>query len=638
MRSRQCTCVGFGPLLLLALFALVAPATGRAGVARGTITLAVDGTDAPRKILHVRVTIPAAAGPISLSFPKWIPGEHGPTGPLIDVAGLRVTAGGKPLAWERDLVDMYAVRCTAPAGTRAIEASFDFTSPADISGFTSSASFTQNLALISWNQVLMYPTGEPSDSLTYAASLRLPAGWSYGTALPVERAGGGEIRFAPASLTTLVDSPVLAGAYFRSVDLAPGATPREILDMASDSKAGLAMTDAQVASHRRLMAEANALFGAHHFRQYHFLLTLSDHVAHFGLEHHESSDDRTWERAWVDDNKRVAFSDLLSHELTHSWNGKYRRPADLTTPDFQAPMKDDLLWVYEGLTQYIGFVLAGRSGIRSPEEVRGFLALAAAALDNTPGRTWRPLIDTAVEAQLLYEAPDQWAAWRRSTDFYDEGLLIWLEADVTIRRLTNSSRSLDDFCKLFHGGPSGPPRVLTYTYDDVVAALNRVAPYDWRTFFDTRLHSLGPHAPMGGIEGGGWKVAYADTLSSVMKALAEANERMDLSTSIGVTLETGEQRKGFVVDVVPGSTAARAGVAPGVTIVGVNGRHWSKEVMLDAVRATRDGTPLELLVDNGEFYRTCRLDYRGGPRYPQLARIAGTPDLLGDIVRPHAPR
>ncbi len=623
-------------LASLALLALVAPA--RAGVTRGTITLAVDATDAPRKILHVRMTIPASAGPISVSFPKWIPGEHGPTGPLVDVTGLRVTAGGAPLAWERDLTDMYAVRCTAPAGTRAIEVSFDFVSPADASGFTGSASFTQNLALISWNQVLMYPSGEPSDSLTYAASLKLPAGWSYGTALPVERAGGGEIRFAPASLTTLVDSPVLAGAYFRSVDLAPGATPREFLDMACDSKAGLAMTDAQIASHRRLMAEANGLFGAHHFRQYHFLLTLSDHVAHFGLEHHESSDDRTWERAWVDDNKRIAFSNLLSHELTHSWNGKYRRPADLATPDYQAPMKDDLLWVYEGLTQYIGFVLAGRSGIRTPDEVHGFLALTAAALDNTPGRTWRPLIDTAVEAQILYEAADQWAAWRRGTDFYDEGLLIWLEADVTIRKLTNGSRSLDDFCKLFCGAPSGPPRVLPYTFDDVVATLNRVAPYDWRAFLDTRLHSLAPRAPMGGIEGGGWKVVYADTLSSAMKAVAEADERMDLRYSIGVTLQTAERKDGLVSDVVPDSPAARAGVAPGVTIIGVNGRHWSKEVMLDAVRATREGTPLELLVDNGEFYRTCKLDYRGGPRYPQLERIAGTPDLLGDIVRAHTPR
>ncbi|HEY6867988.1 MAG TPA: hypothetical protein VI792_12070, partial [Candidatus Eisenbacteria bacterium] len=331
-------------------------------------------------------------------------------------------------------------------------------------------------------------------------------------------------------------------------------------------------------------------------------------------------------------------SDLLTHELSHSWNGKYRRPADLTTPDFQAPMKDDLLWVYEGLTQYLGFVLAGRSGIRTPQQTREFLALAAAALDNTPGRDWRPLIDTAVEAQLLYEAPEQWAAWRRGVDFYDEGLLIWLEADVTIRKLTNGSRSLDDFCKLFHGGTSGPPAVKTYTLDDVVAALNSVARYDWRAFLDARVRALTPRAPMGGIEGAGWKVVFADTLSGVMKALAEANDRMDLSYSIGLTLETGEGKKGMVVDVVPGSPAARAGVAPGVTVVAVDARHWSKEVMLDAVAATKSGAPLELLVDNGEFYRSCKLDYRGGPRYPQLARVAGAHDVLGEIVRPHAAR
>ena len=620
-------------LLAAALLAIATPPAARADYTPGTITLAVDLSEAPKRILHVRMSIPAGAGPISLSYPKWIPGEHGPTGPLTDVAGLRVTAGGKAVAWERDLTDMYAIHCVAPAGTKALEVTFDFLSPTDTGGFSSAASYTPNLGLLSWNQVLLYPGGQPSDGLTYVASLKLPAGWSYGTALPVERESGGEIRFKPASLTTLVDSPVLAGAYFRRVDLAPGVTPPQVLDMACDSKAGLAMGDDQVACHRRLVAEAYALFGARHFRDYHFLLSLSDHVAHFGLEHHESSDDRTWERTWLDENKRIASSNLLSHEMTHSWNGKYRRPADLATPDYQVPMKDDLLWVYEGLTQYIGFVLAGRSGIRSPQEVRDYLALAAAGLEYTPGRTWRPLIDTAVEAQLLYGASDQWSSWRRGVDFYDEGVLIWLETDLTIRKLTNGQRSIDDFCKKFHGGESGAPQVVTYTFDDVVNTLNQVAPNDWRTFLDTRLHSLAPHAPLGGIEGAGWKLVFADTLSGALKAENEARERIDLSYSIGLTVDLKEGKKGFLIDVVPGSAAAKAGVAPGLMLVAVNGRHFDKNVLLDAIQAAKGGAPLELLVDNGEFYRACKLDYRGGHRYPQLQRVAGQPDVLSEIVR-----
>ncbi len=618
---------------LALLSALVAAAAAHADFTPGAITLAVDASEAPRRLLHVAMSIPAGPGPLSLSFPKWIPGEHGPTGPLTDVAGLHLSVGDKPLAWERDLEDMYAVRVVAPAGTRAIDVAFDFLSATETGGFSGAASCTANLALLSWNQLLLYPSGRPSDGLTYSASLRLPAGWSFGTALPVERESGSEIRFAPASLTTLVDSPVLAGIHFRRVDLAPGVTPRQFLDMACDGKAGLAMTDDEIAHMRRLVAEAYALFGARHFRDYHFLLSLSDHVAHFGLEHHESSDDRSWERAWIDDDKRIASSNLLAHELTHSWNGKYRRPADLATPDYQTPMRDELLWVYEGLTQYIGFVLANRSGIRTPEQSREILARAAATLDATPGRTWRPLVDTAVEAQLLYNASDAWSSWRRGVDFYDEGVLIWLEADVTIRRLTHGARSLDDFCRKFHGGESGPPKVVPYTFDDVVRGLEEIASYDWRGFFETRLHALSPRAPIGGIEGGGWKIAYVDTMPASYKAVDAAHEHIDLLFSLGVVVNNGEKDHGLVIDVVPGSPAARAGVAPGTTLVAVNGRHWSKDVLLDAVRATREGAPLELLVDNGDFFKACKLDYRGGARYPLLARAGSGVDVLSEILR-----
>jgi len=604
-----------------------------ADLAPGPIKLAVDATDAPKKIFHVKETIPVQPGPVSLSYPKWIPGEHGPTGPVTDLAGLHITAIGKPVEWERDPVDMYAIHLRAPEGARSLDVSFDFLSAAAPVGFSSAASCTQELLLHSWNQTLLYPSGVASDALTFEASLKLPPGWKYGTALPVASESGGLIRFAPATLTTLVDSPVLAGANFRRVDLAPGATPHEYLDMACDSRAGLAIPEDQARHMRQLMAEASALFGARHFREYHFLLSLSDYVAHFGLEHHESSDDRSWERMWIDDDERVSSSNLLPHELVHSWNGKYRRPAGLATTDYQQPMQGELLWVYEGLTQYLGFVLGARSGLRTPQQARENLALSAAALDNEPGRTWRPLVDTAVEAQLLYNAANEYDSWRRGTDFYNEGLLIWLEADATIRKLTNNQSSMDDFCQRFHGKPSSGPKIVPYTYEDVVKTMNEVAPHDWNAFFQERLRSLSPRAPMGGIVGSGWKLVYVDSIPPYQKSLAGAQKYVDLRFSLGMILK---EKDGEIRDVMPGTPAAKAGVQPGAMLVAVNGRHWSKDVLLDAVKATRDGGPLELLVDNGEFYRTCKLEYRGGPRYPQLVRAAG-PDRLSEILKPHAP-
>lgn len=624
------------PLTLAILISFVTLTAGaaHAGPAPGTIALAVDATDAPGKMLHVRETIPVETGALTLYYPQWIPGEHGPNGPLTDMAGLHLSGAGKPISWRRDDVDMYAIHVNVPAGVKALEVRFDFMAAAGPSGFSAAASNTQELVLVSWNQVLLYPAGSTSDALTFAASLTLPAGWKHGTALPVEGESGGAIRFAPASLTTLVDSPVIAGAYFRRVDLAADPAQHEYLDMACDSREGLAMPDEQVAHYRRLMAESFALFGARHYRDYHFLLSLSDHVAHFGLEHHESSDNRVAERMWLDDDLRVGHSNLLPHELVHSWNGKYRRPAGLATPDYQKPMKGELLWVYEGLTQYLGFVLATRSGVRTTQQAEDNLAMVAAVLDNRPGRTWRPLEDTAIEAQRLFAASPLWQSYRRGTDFYNEGLLIWLEADVQIRRLSHGTRSLDDFCKAFHGPPGGPPRVVPYTFEDVVSTMNDVAPFEWRTFFRTRLESLSPRAPLGGIEGGGWRVEYSDSISAFMKATTAANKTTDLQFSIGIVMQNEDAT---ITDVLPGSPAAKAGVAPGEKLVAVNGRHGSKDVLLDAVGATKAGAPLELLVDNHEFYRACRLDYRGGLRYPRLVRDASKPDVLGEILAAHAP-
>jgi predicted metalloprotease with PDZ domain len=616
------------------------------------ITVAVDATDAPRKMLHARLTIPVKPGPLTLFYPKWIPGEHGPTGPIIDLAGLKFTAAGKTIAWRRDDTDMYAFHLEVPVGANELGVGLDFLLPASVEGFSSAASSDANLAVLSWNQVLLYPEGYGSDDLSYVASLRLPTGWKYGTALPLETVTTTRqlelIHFKPVSLTTLVDSPVIAGSHFRALMLTdtdvrakmsalPGGSPAPSfeIDMASDSEAALQMSPEQIAEYKQLVLETNALFGGHHYEHYHFLYTLSDNVAHFGLEHHESSDDRVAERTLLDEPLRKASADLLPHEFVHSWNGKYRRPAGLATADYQQPMKGDLLWVYEGLTEYLGSILAARSGLRTPEDQREHLAAIAAYLDRYPGRTWRPLQDTAVAAQLLYYASQSWAAWRRGVDYYDEGELIWLEADTVIREQTKGARSLDDFCRRFHGAPSGPPMVKPYTFDDVVNTMNEVAPYDWRTFFTARLNSTDSHAPFGGLTNSGWRLVYTEVQNDYQKAFGEASKVTDLSYSLGIKLND----EGTVSDVIPGAPAFGSGLGPGMKIIGVNGRAFSVEAVREAIRAAKGlSAPIELLMQNGGSLKTYQINYHDGERYPHLERDPSHPDLLRQIIKPLQPR
>src|SRR5262245_40631658 len=487
-----------------------------------SIAITVDLRDADRRIYHAHLTIPASPGPLRLLYPKWIPGEHGPTGPIRDLAGLRLEAAGKPITWERDPLDMYAFRCTVPEGANAIDVDLDYIVPGG-GQFTSGTSATPQLALLSWNNVLLYPEGREGLGIEYAPKVRLPETWKFGTSLPLTRKSGDEVQFSNVRLEQLVDSPVLAGEHYRALPLTDGNPPGYELDMACDSEAGLQIPKESLEAYRHLATEADALFGARHFRHYHFLLTLSDHTAHFGLEHHESSDDRVAERMLVDPDLRVRAAGLLPHELVHSWNGKYRRPADLVTADYQQTPRTDLLWVYEGLTSYLGSVLTARSGLRTPEQCRDDLAAIGATLDHQAGRSWRPLVDTAVSAQVLYGAPDGWESWRRSVDFYGEGVLIWLEADAIIRRESHGTKSLDDFCRLFHGGTSGEPQVKPYTFDELVNALGQVVPYNWSGFFTTRLTSTSPRAPLGGIEACGWKVAYSESLGSLQKSIEESN-------------------------------------------------------------------------------------------------------------------
>lgn len=604
-----------------------------AQVAAGTIRLSVDATSAPQKILHIKETIPVKAGALTLYYPSWIPGEHAPDGPITDLAGMKFSVGGKTIAWRRDLVDMFAFHLDVPAGADSLDVQLDFLLSAPASGFSAGASATANLDLLSWNQVLLYPKGAPAREIMFDPSLRLPEGWKFGTALPIANESGGEIHFQPVALNMLVDSPVIAGRYYRAFDLTPGQSPSHEIDAAADSEAALNMPPEMERHFKNLIAEAYVLFGSRHYRDYHFLLTLSDDTAHFGLEHHESSDDRIAERSLIDEALRIDAAGLLPHEYTHSWNGKYRRPADLATPDYQQPMKDDLLWVYEGLTEYIGNVLTGRSGLYSPQEYREHLAETANEFEYTPGRTWRPLQDTADAAQLLYFAGNNWENWRRSTDYYGEGELIWLEVDARIRQLTENKKSLDDFCKAFHGGPGGKPELKTYTFEDVVAGLNSVVAYDWAGLLHSRLDSTDAHAPMGGIETGGWKVIYSEMPNEIMLAANEASHRSDYRDGAGVILIDD----GVISDVIHGSAAYNAGLAPGMKIAAVNGQQFSPDVFHEAVdHAKSSPRAIELLVANGTFFKSYSLDYHGGLRYPHLARVEAQPDYLSDIIKAQA--
>ena len=596
-----------------------------------TISIAVDATEAPRKILHAKLRIPATPGTLTLYYPKWIPGEHAPDGPVVDLAGLNFFASGKPLKWRRDLLDGWTIHVEVPNGENEVLADLDYLEPATLmGGFSAGSSATEKLLILSWNQVLLYPKGWKSDDLTYSASLRIPDGWKYATSLPVSNANGSDLHFAPVSLTMLVDSPVLTAQYLKAVPLNPGQAPPAELDAAADSAAALEPPQEVWDRYRNLVNQAGALFGAQHYRDYHFLYTLSDHVAHFGLEHHESDDSRVEERGLVDETQRKLNAGLLPHEYVHSWNGKYRRPADLATPDYQQPMQTDLLWVYEGLTEYLGNILTARSALWTPEQYRDYLAGVAAGLDHLPGRTWRNLQDTADAAPQLYFAPHPWYSWRRSTDFYEEDNFTWLWADVIIRQQTKGAKSLDDFCKLFHGAPGGTPALKTYTFDDIVKALHQVAPYDWAGFWTERLTNHGPGAPLHGVEESGWKLVYQETPTDYFRSSEHDAGQIDERFTLGLQL----REDGGIIDTVEGMMAAKAGIGPGMRVVAVNGRRFSSEVLHDAIKAAKGGhDPIELMVENTDYFRTFKLDYHDGEQYPRLVRDESKPDLLTEILK-----
>ncbi|HYM79710.1 MAG TPA: M61 family peptidase [Candidatus Dormibacteraeota bacterium] len=603
-------------------------------LAAQAIRLHVDLTDAPRNIYHAHLQIPVHAGDLSLVFPKWIPGNHRPSGPIGALTGVRMEAGHHPISWQRDSAEMYEFHVTVPDGVDTLDVSLDAITSQDSAGGGGPAA-SANLLDLNWNAVVLYPKGTRSDDVSFAPSVTLPAGWKFGTALPVARTNGDEVEFSPVSLTTLIDSPLIAGAHYRKVDLTKaGESPTHVMDLVADAEPDLAITPKDVAAYQKLVAETGALFGARHYRHYDFLLTLSDQVGGHGLEHHESNDSVAGERALVDPDVHMLYAGLVPHEFVHSWNGKYRRPAGLATPNYQQPMIGDLLWVYEGLTEYLGNLLAERSGLWTDEQYREALASTAAMLDHRSGRTWRPLGDTARSVQTLRMMGSQWQNWRRSLDYYPEGELIWLDVDSILRQQTHGQRSLNDFCRRFHGGESGPPKVVPYTFDDVVHALNDVAPYDWAHLLHERVDATTTHAPLGGIERGGWKLVYNDKPNVFTDAIEKLAKFTDFSYSLGFTV--GEDGK--LDDVIVGSPAYQSGVGPAMKLVAVNGRKWSPEVLHAAIKAAQGSNqPIELLVENAQFFKTHSVAYYDGEKNPHLERVSSQPDILGDILKPLTP-
>lgn len=627
-RSRPILFVFAGLAAALAMAVAAAAQTAPAA----PIALALDARQVTQRILHVASEIPVAPGPLTLLYPKWIPGEHGPTGPLVNLVDLHLAAGGRELAWQRDPVEMYALHVVIPAGVTRLSTRADFLFPGEGGSFSSGPGATDALAVISWNTVALYPQGSTADALRVAPSLRLPEGWSYATALVKAGEEEGAVRFAPVSLATLIDSPVMAGAHLVDLDLGEHGGARHHLAIAADRAADLAGAGDLTAPMSRLVAEAQGLFGARHYASYRWLLSLSDHIEHFGLEHHESSDDRVDEETLVKEESKRSLPSLLAHEFVHSWNGKHRRPEGLLSPDYQRPMRGELLWVYEGLTEHLGLVLPARAGLWTPEYYREQVAAIAATLDARTGRDWRPLGDTAAAAQILYGTPSDGRARRRSTDFYEESIFLWLDVDTLLRKHSKGRVTLDDFCRRFYGGANSGPSVVPYGRDDVVRTLNELVPFDWQGLFAERIDRVAPRLPMSGVERAGWRLVYNDKPNLAIADGEARSEGHDWRFALGFAVD----KNGAVREVLPDSPAGRAGMVAGEKLLGVGGHVYSSRAVEAALAEAKGGrAPLEVVAADGDALRTHRLDWHDGLRYPHLERIDGRPDVLTEILRAH---
>jgi predicted metalloprotease with PDZ domain len=601
----------------------------------GTISLLVDVTNITGRVLNVHETIPMKGPDITLLYPEWLPGTHSPSNPVSELAGLVVTANGKRIPWVRDRVDMYAFHVEAPKDATTLDINFQYLAPLDPKRGRISAKFAD----VTWNSVLLYPAGYFSRDIKFEPALRLPEGWKFACALDVKSQKGNLVQFKDTTLNTLVDSPLYAGVNFRRLDLSIGPDNPVYLDVFADNPADLEITPEELQYHKNLVIEAQKLFNSHHYDHYDFLFSVSDTVGGKGLEHHQSSEDGSRANYFTDWGAGVAGRALLPHEYTHSWNGKFRRPADLWTPNFNVPMGNDLLWVYEGLTDYYGNVLTARSGMRTPEQARDVFGQTAAAFEISPGRTWRSLEDTTNEpiASSHGATSQTWPSWQRSYDYYPESDLIWLDADTKIRELSGGKKSLDDFAKLFFGIDNGSYITSPYTFDDLVKALNTVQLYDWAGFFRTRVHAVNPSVPENGITQGGYRLVYNDNEPEWMKK-AESVRGVSFATSLGFSLKSdisSPDSHGSVDNVWWDSPAFKAGITPDMQLQAVNDQKYTAAGLRETIVAVeKSKEPIKLLLKRGDEFVTVFLDYHGGMRYPHLERVETTPDRLDAILAP----
>jgi predicted metalloprotease with PDZ domain len=595
----------------------------------GALKLHVDATDLDHRIFRAHEEIPVQAGPMTLLYPQWLPAAHSPAGPIDKLAGLKISANGKPIAWTRDAVNMYAFHIDVPAGTTSITADFDFLSAVDTG--QGRVVMTPEMLNLQWYAVALYPAGHYATQVKIEPSVTLPKGWQFGSALDVASPvdADGTTRFKQVDVDTLLDSPIYAGKYFKRVDLAPGAKVPVHMDIVADAPEYLEITPEQLKLHQALVAQAKKLYASEHYDHYDFLFSLSNRMSGNGTEHHRSSEDGVPAEYFTEWNKNASHRDLLAHEYTHSWNGKFRRDAAQAAPNYNVPLGNDELWVYEGQTQYWGNVLAARAGLRTPEQARDALALVVANYaDNRPGFSWRNVQDTTNDPVIAQRRPLPYRNYQMSEDYYSAGSLIWLAVDAKLRELSHEKKSLDDFAKAFFGVDNGDWGVKTYTFNDLVTTLNAIAPNDWNIFLRDRLDANSP--PLDGLAAAGWKLVYTDKPSDYQKNAEGARKSSDFTASIGLMIG-GEG--GHIADVVWDSPAFKAGIAPGGTLLAVNGTEYKPKRLADALKQTKGSdTPIELLIKNGDFYRTYRISYRDGMKYPHLERIPGTVDRLTAIL------
>jgi predicted metalloprotease with PDZ domain len=595
--------------------------------------LEVDATNIQQRIFQVKQTIAVAPfvknNQIVLYFPKWIPGEHGPSGPLFNLAGLTVTVDGKRVDWKRDDIEPFAFAVTVPDGSKWLEARFEqFSALSSASGRADPVVITPNVLGLVWNRLVLYPAGTPTSQIQVTATALLPVGWQTAGALPTDTIRNNAVQFKTVSVDTLIDSPVYAGRHTKRELLADGER-KVYLNVLADEAKHLAAKPEHIAAHKQLVTQATKLFNSQHYKTYEFLLVLSDEFGRKGLEHQESSENAVPSTYFTEWDKKWPGRDLLAHEFTHSWNGKFRRPADLLRADFHTPFKNELLWVYEGHTQYWGWVLAARSGLYSQEQARDSLAQTAAYLNARAGRVWRNLQDTVNSGLIGSRGQgNAWGSYARGSDYYDEMLLNWLSADTLIRERSSGARSLDDFAKNFFGVEDGRTAPLPYSFSDVTAALAQVETNDWQSWLRQRLDNTNAPAPLDGIERSGWRLAFATEPSSAY-SFYERDGELNLTYSLGMSLS----KDGAVTGVMWGGPAFKAGLASGVRLVAVNSLAYKADSLKAAItQAAVDKKPLQLLLRRGDEYVTISMNYTDGLRYPKLERIEAKPDLLTSIL------